>query len=144
VPPPHGQGPGVRDVRRARLETPPPRSEERRVGKECRSRWPSQPINKKMSMLEQEDTRLNQPRRVTSTQTDTSSSSTALGTTETQPHKKKSITAQQQFFFSSRRRHTRFSRDWSSDVCSSDLFRRRTDKGLEFATFDVPGWKRRL
>src|SRR5690606_39690019 len=24
-------------------------------------------------------------------------------------------------FFSSRRRHTRFSRDWSSDVCSSDL-----------------------
>src|SRR5207302_3614940 len=27
------------------------------------------------------------------------------------------------FFFSSRRRHTRFSRDWSSDVCSSDLFR---------------------
>src|SRR2546429_990696 len=26
------------------------------------------------------------------------------------------------FFFSSRRRHTRCSRDWSSDVCSSDLF----------------------
>src|SRR5690606_40009580 len=26
-------------------------------------------------------------------------------------------------FFSSRRRHTRFSRDWSSDVCSSDLER---------------------
>src|SRR5690606_40524678 len=25
------------------------------------------------------------------------------------------------FFFSSIRRHTRFSRDWSSDVCSSDL-----------------------
>src|SRR5690606_18243987 len=25
------------------------------------------------------------------------------------------------FCFSSRRRHTRFSRDWSSDVCSSDL-----------------------
>src|SRR5690606_13653960 len=25
------------------------------------------------------------------------------------------------FFFTSRRRHTRFSRDWSSDVCSSDL-----------------------
>src|SRR5690606_39426559 len=24
-------------------------------------------------------------------------------------------------YFSSRRRHTRFSRDWSSDVCSSDL-----------------------
>src|SRR2546422_1562608 len=27
------------------------------------------------------------------------------------------------FFFSSRRRHTRCSRDWSSDVCSSDLRR---------------------
>src|SRR2546421_2922269 len=27
------------------------------------------------------------------------------------------------FFFSSRRRHTRSDRDWSSDVCSSDLFR---------------------
>src|SRR2546422_4429161 len=27
------------------------------------------------------------------------------------------------FFFSSRRRHTRCSRDWSSDVCSSDLYR---------------------
>src|SRR5690606_13664497 len=29
------------------------------------------------------------------------------------------------FFFSSRRRHTRFSRDWSSDVCSSDLVQSR-------------------
>src|SRR5206468_5108050 len=27
------------------------------------------------------------------------------------------------FFFSSRRRHTRSDRDWSSDVCSSDLAR---------------------
>src|SRR5437762_11456647 len=26
------------------------------------------------------------------------------------------------FFFSSRRRHTRYIGDWSSDVCSSDLF----------------------
>ena len=30
------------------------------------------------------------------------------------------------FFFSSRRRHTRLVRDWSSDVCSSDL----EEKGL--------------
>src|SRR5215203_7525263 len=29
------------------------------------------------------------------------------------------------FFFSSRRRHTRYWRDWSSDVCSSDLHHRR-------------------
>src|SRR5439155_16424921 len=30
------------------------------------------------------------------------------------------------FFFSSRRRHTRWPRDWSSDVCSSDLSRPRS------------------
>src|SRR3712207_7387150 len=30
------------------------------------------------------------------------------------------------FFFSSRRRHTRYWRDWSSDVCSSDLLKRPT------------------
>src|SRR5207253_6010002 len=30
------------------------------------------------------------------------------------------------FFFSSRRRHTRWPRDWSSDVCSSDLFKEVT------------------
>src|SRR2546430_9241817 len=32
------------------------------------------------------------------------------------------------FFFSSRRRHTRFDCDWSSDVCSSDILRRRADQ----------------
>src|SRR5437870_6498795 len=31
------------------------------------------------------------------------------------------------FFFSSRRRHTRWPRDWSSDVCSSDLLRRERE-----------------
>src|SRR5439155_4210737 len=35
------------------------------------------------------------------------------------------------FFFSSRRRHTRWPRDWSSDVCSSDLvLLRQTDPPL--------------
>src|SRR3712207_6711687 len=32
------------------------------------------------------------------------------------------VTIRLVFFFSSRRRHTRYWRDWSSDVCSSDLF----------------------
>src|SRR4051794_35785686 len=32
------------------------------------------------------------------------------------------------FFFSSRRRHTRWTGDWSSDVCSSDLFRASLEK----------------
>src|SRR5699024_12055339 len=31
------------------------------------------------------------------------------------------VTSFLRFFFSSRRRHTRSKRDWSSDVCSSDL-----------------------
>src|SRR3989442_5086562 len=31
------------------------------------------------------------------------------------------------FFFSSRRRHTRCGRDWSSDVCSSDLIRKKVE-----------------
>src|SRR5216683_3629208 len=33
------------------------------------------------------------------------------------------------FFFSSRRRHTRSDRDWSSDVCSSDLIATCSDDG---------------
>src|SRR5437868_14491447 len=33
------------------------------------------------------------------------------------------------FFFSSRRRHTRSKRDWSSDVCSSDLGGIRVERG---------------
>src|SRR5690606_39563855 len=40
------------------------------------------------------------------------------------------------FFFSSRRRHTRFSRDWSSDVCSSDLEGRRQEVST-FSFVDV-------
>src|SRR5690606_5341899 len=41
------------------------------------------------------------------------------------------------FFFSSRRRHTRFSRDWSSDVCSSDLASPHPIKGYEVKAFVV-------
>src|SRR5215510_2781507 len=36
----------------------------------------------------------------------------------------KNVKALRFFFFSSRRRHTRWPRDWSSDVCSSDLYYR--------------------
>src|SRR5437868_8609060 len=42
------------------------------------------------------------------------------------------------FFFSSRRRHTRSKRDWSSDVCSSDL--RRASSTI-FHRASVHGWK---
>src|SRR3712207_6110322 len=41
------------------------------------------------------------------------------------------------FFFSSRRRHTRYWRDWSSDVCSSDL--ELKDKGSDLHAATVVG-----
>src|SRR5690349_23229953 len=42
------------------------------------------------------------------------------------------------FFFSSRRRHTRSLRDWSSDVCSSDLGLGETYRlGRKFARYVV-------
>src|SRR6266536_4173820 len=36
------------------------------------------------------------------------------------------------FFFSSRRRHTRSTRDWSSDVCSSDLSKVFDGRNLQY------------
>src|SRR5207253_8215963 len=41
------------------------------------------------------------------------------------------------FFFSSRRRHTRWPRDWSSDVCSSDLGKQSIlERDLHILLFD--------
>src|SRR5438445_13736695 len=40
------------------------------------------------------------------------------------------------FFFSSRRRHTRYWRDWSSDVCSSDLLGGQCAQRSVVLTFD--------
>src|SRR3712207_2426486 len=52
------------------------------------------------------------------------------------------------FFFSSKRRHTRYWRDWSSDVCSSDLAARtvaeRIAEELETPLGEVVGWKVRF
>src|SRR5437762_11248029 len=39
------------------------------------------------------------------------------------------------FFFSSRRRHTRYIGDWSSDVCSSDLFETAVSAGVGAGAF---------
>src|SRR6266487_2077190 len=41
------------------------------------------------------------------------------------------------FFFSSRRRHTRWTGDWSSDVCSSDLIAGRADIALVSIPLDT-------
>src|SRR6266496_2365902 len=46
------------------------------------------------------------------------------------------------FFFSSRRRHTRSLRDWSSDVCSSDLRRRRRQHGARVRAARAGGRRR--
>src|SRR3712207_6850374 len=46
------------------------------------------------------------------------------------------------FFFSSRRRHTRYWRDWSSDVCSSDLV--RASRGLDTGVQDLAHRRRLL
>src|SRR6266702_7131110 len=43
------------------------------------------------------------------------------------------------FFFSSRRRHTRWPRDWSSDVCSSDLATVILKRGMT-STRDLWKW----
>src|SRR3712207_9111472 len=57
------------------------------------------------------------------------------------------------FVFSSRRRHTRYWRDWSSDVCSSDLYRKypRTSgsgipqvKGIILGTVHYKHWFEQL
>src|SRR5258707_10099798 len=45
------------------------------------------------------------------------------------------------FFFSSRRRHTRYWRDWSSDVCSSDLEDAVRVLGLHLVALHLR-WKR--
>src|SRR5260370_21520655 len=41
------------------------------------------------------------------------------------------------FFFSSRRRHTRFKCDWSSDVCSSDLYVLQADRSEQIEQADA-------
>src|SRR5215813_13598932 len=43
------------------------------------------------------------------------------------------------FFFSSRRRHTRCGRDWSSDVCSSDLAWRTDGAKVRFTWIETNG-----
>src|SRR5438876_2467034 len=52
------------------------------------------------------------------------------------------------FFFSSRRRHTRWTGDWSSDVCSSDLNRPKAGRilvdGRDLATLRLADYRRQL
>src|SRR6266511_4196440 len=80
------------------------RSEERRVGKECRSRWSPDQEKKKGQVLPEDLLKYGLiPEFV------------GRLPVITNVHN-----LDKTFFFSSRSRHTSFSRDWSSDVCSSD------------------------
>src|SRR5690606_20420266 len=106
--------------RRTRSRTSKPRasaaagrSEERRVGKECRSRW-SREHEKKMEKSGSHCVKH-------SRQFNTASDKALADLQADGSFAKISNKWFDRFFFSSRRRHTRFSRDWSSDVCSSDL-----------------------
>src|SRR5206468_9038130 len=47
------------------------------------------------------------------------------------------------FFFSSRRRHTRSDRDWSSDVCSSDLVGKAQHVHVVYGANVAPAWSNR-
>src|SRR5688572_3089720 len=122
------------------------RSEERRVGKECRSRW--SPYHEKKNAFEAEALRRGRAfQDVSPEQQDAilTKASTEQGGDSgnkaewwfTVPRKDSGEPARitlrdhfdnmkgwvsgAYFFFSSRRRHTSFDCDWSSDVCSSDL-----------------------
>src|SRR5690606_3882442 len=95
------------------------RSEERRVGKEWRARWAAdgEPAKSERAVMAR---RCGIARRAGGCgwgggARPTRSASNGRGWP---PRARR---AGSLFFFSSRRRHTRFSRDWSSDVCSSDL-----------------------
>src|SRR6478735_3549026 len=99
---------------------PYPRSEERRVGKECRSRWSpyhlkqkrlSSPPRSPGSHAREPAVGHSRPLRMSMTRRALLSMLWWTCCTEV---------AVSPFFFSSRRRHTRLQGDWSSDVCSSD------------------------
>src|SRR6266576_3690560 len=89
------------------------RSEERRVGKECRSRWWPYHYKKKDTHGRRRRDRLQAP---------LSGRLSASGERSAAVARRciRRLTLEVCFFFSSRRRHTRSLRDWSSDVCSSD------------------------
>src|SRR6266511_2010945 len=95
------------------------RSEERRVGKECRSRWsPYQQKKKKNEMN-------HFPVPFVDYCAAAGAAPTIVNQKACSPKRLHcylilSTVMSVNVFFSSGRRHTRFSRDWSSDVCSSD------------------------
>src|SRR6516162_5024098 len=124
IQPPDGQRQTRRVLRCRRTD----RSEERRVGKECRSRWSPYHYTKNASLR----------RRAPTTTAPTSSwhwlprirvaTTLAFCSASKVPKRAAAVAPHQLFCFSSRRRHTSLQGDWSSDVCSSDLRRRANER----------------
>src|SRR6266705_1124543 len=104
-------------------------SEERRVGKECRSRWSPDQLKKKAreksSSISVDDVVGAGSWSVISGFLTVSLSPSKILYTLFEPVWR---TGPFIFFFSSRRRHTSSYGDWSSDVCSSDLEGDRRDR----------------
>src|SRR5476649_1847137 len=98
------------------------RSEERRVGKECRSRWSPYHSKKKMQALVSRSTDVIDE-IVLSLRLPRSLCGFAAGALLCMAGLLLQVLLRYPLsvFFSSRRRHTRSLCDWSSDVCSSDL-----------------------
>src|SRR5215218_6223844 len=98
------------------------RSEERRVGKECRSRWSPYHLKKKngdrTSRHALRTARARAVRGKVKGATGRGVVGRLCGRLLLSQARRRDLSF---FFFSSRRRHTRSLCDWSSDVCSSDL-----------------------
>src|ERR1039457_5730275 len=102
------------------IRNTPPRSDERLVGKECRSRWSPYHSKKKKETLLQRDSH-DTPRTHS---TPLTTPPPPLPRASPRPLRPRACTRRPgtppPSLFSSRRRHTRLQGDWSSDVCSSD------------------------
>src|SRR5690348_2492040 len=103
------------------------RSEERRVGKECRARWSPDQQKKKRGEAGGEERcrerwcRLGLAAWATRSARSSRGRACSRRVRHTRCASGVAISLFFCFFFSSRRRHTRWTGDWSSDVCSSDL-----------------------
>src|SRR6516164_6666784 len=93
------------------------RSEERRVGKECRSRWSPYHYKKKITHPKH-----GCKRGANSAHYDENAAKDPRLEHQYayRDHICSRLAMRLRFFFSSKRRHTRWNCDWSSDVCSSD------------------------
>src|SRR5215203_49445 len=98
------------------------RSEERRVGKECRCRWSACHLKKKaLSYQCPTGSRSECAARIARAIGDVRRRQASHAPASDRADSATAPPIRSGFFFSSRRRHTRYWRDWSSDVCSSDL-----------------------